>query len=186
MSKCIEAAHPCTCIKACVCRGPQSTEVGIRKSFAVLCIEQEVLCDDEEAAKVTVRHDAGCRHLLSVCKGVGKATLMADRLEEEALDSIRACMARIVQAADGESIVGITVDVGYLWLKHQRSLRQLFPQCLVLVTPMVQLPLIRTCFSSRGKTLLVTWEPWGRREPQKGSLVHRPEIVELQQYLRGI
>ncbi|CAE7431830.1 ALMA4 [Symbiodinium natans] len=132
--------------------------VGIRKSFAVLCIEQEVLCDDEEAAKVTVRHDAGCRHLLSVCKGVGKATLMADRLEEEALDSIRACMARIVQAADGESIVGITVDVGYLWLKHQRSLRQLFPQCLVLVTPMVQLPLIRTCFSSRGKTLLVTWE----------------------------
>ena len=100
----------------------------------------------------------GCKRLLSVCRGVSKAKLMAPRLDEDALDSIRACLARILCATGDQPVASITVDMGHLWSRHQRQLRQLFPQHLVLVTPLIQLPLIRTCLSTKGKTLLVTWD----------------------------
>ena len=59
--------------------------------------------------------------------------------------------------AGEQPLVGITFDIGCLWLKHQRCLRQLFPERLVLASPLVQIPLIRTCLSTRGRTLLVKW-----------------------------
>ena len=55
-------------------------------------------------------------------------------------------------------LAGLTVDLGYLWMKHQGALRRLVPRWLLLTTPLVQLPLIRTCFRTRDATLLVVWE----------------------------
>ena len=55
-------------------------------------------------------------------------------------------------------LAGLAVDLGYLWMKHQGALRRLVPRWLLLTTPLVQLPLIRTCFRTRDATLLVVWE----------------------------
>lgn len=123
-----------------------------KECFAVLCLDKGD--GDEEVIEVK---EAGCKRLLSVCKGVTKEKLMSDRLDSSAVASIKACVDRIIGKAGKESIAGISCDVGYLWLKHQRTLRQALPQFPVLTTPMMQLPFIWTCFGNE-KTLLVTWK----------------------------
>lgn len=123
-----------------------------KETFAVLCFDRGD--GDEEVVEVK---EGGCKRLLSVCKGVTKEKLMSGRLDCSAVASIKACVDRILGKAGKESIAGISCDVGYLWLKHQRTLRQALPKFPVLTTPMMQLPFIWTCFGNE-KTLLVTWK----------------------------
>eukprot|EP00435_Cladocopium_sp_Y103_P048651 s2477_g14.t1 len=130
----------------------KSKEAQTKEIFAVLCFDK----GDGDEEVVEVKED-GCKRLLSVCKGVTKEKLMSEHLDSRAVDSIKACVDRIVGKAGKESIAGISFDVGYLWLKHQRTLRQALPKFPVLTTPMMQLPFIWTCFGNE-KTLLVTWK----------------------------
>lgn len=125
------------------------TEAATKNSFAVLCIDRG---DEWEEMEVK---EAGCTRLLSVCKGVTEATLLEDRLDLPAMESIKSCVNRLLCKGQ-ESIAGITFDVSSLWLKHQGSLRQAFPQ-LPILTPMMQLPFIWNCIGATGKTLIVTW-----------------------------
>ena len=130
----------------------RTSEAQTKEVFAVLCFDKGDANEDVVEIK-----EGGCKRLLSVCKGVTKEKLMSDRLDSGAVASIKACVDRILGKAGKESIAGISCDVGYLWLKHQRTLRQALPKFPVLTTPMMQLPFIWTCFGNE-KTLLVTWK----------------------------
>eukprot|EP00438_Fugacium_kawagutii_P012144 Skav235294 [mRNA] locus=scaffold4363:77071:81167:- [translate_table: standard] len=98
---------------------------------------------------------------------------MSDDLDSAAVESIKACFDRIVKKAGQESIAGVSCDVGYLWMKHQRTLRQAFPDFTVLTTPMMQLPFIWTCFGTNDKTLLVTW-----KDETDDSKAHHLQMLE--------
>jgi len=126
-----------------------------KETFAVLCFDEGNGDGSDEVFELS---DGDCKRLLSVCKGVTKEKLLSDHLDAPAVESIKACLERILKASQftQESIAGVTCDVGYLWLKHQRTLRQALPEFPVLTTSMMQLPFIWTCFGTK-KTLLVTW-----------------------------
>lgn len=157
---CMEYCRICVCLASrvgCPVRlqyhsFSRTSQAQTKETFAVLCFDRGD--GDEEVVEVK---EGGCKRLLSVCKGVTKEKLMSDRLDCSAVASIKACVDRILGKAGKESIAGISCDVGYLWLKHQRTLRQALPKFPVLTTPMMQLPFIWTCFGNE-KTLLVTWK----------------------------
>ena len=132
----------------------ETSEALTKDAFAVLCFD----AGDEENLEVLEVLDDGCKRFLSVCKGVTKEKLMNDHLDLDAMDSIEACMNRILDKAGEKQIAGISCDVGYLWLKHQRTIRQAFPQIPVLLTPLMQLPFVSTCFGAKAKTVVVTWD----------------------------
>ena len=133
------------------------SEALTKETFAVLCFDEGNGDGSDEVFELS---DGGCKRLLSVCKGVTKEKLLSDHLDAPAVESIKACLERILCKASQvtqESIAGVTCDVGYLWLKHQRTLRQALSKFPVLTTSMMQLPFIWTCFGITKKTLLVTW-----------------------------
>ena len=132
------------------------SEALTKETFAVLCFD-EGNGDEGSDGEVFELSDGDCKRLLSVCKGVTKEKLLSDHLDAPAVESIKACLERILCKVSQESIAGVTCDVGYLWLKHQRTLRQALPKFPVLTTSMMQLPFIWTCFGITKKTLLVTW-----------------------------
>lgn len=120
-----------------------------QQTFAVLCVDEGTWPQD------VMKVDAGCAlKLMSRCKGVTRACLMAD-LDAEALRSIRECFERLL--AVSESIIGVTADLGNLWLKHHSAIREVISERPVYLTPIVQLPMISASFKSREQTLLVTW-----------------------------
>eukprot|EP00439_Symbiodinium_sp_Y106_P063642 s719_g9.t2 len=131
----------------------RTREASVKKVFGVLCVDDGLT----QADLVEVDMDGTdlTRHRV-VCRGITRERLRSDHLDEEALASIRASLFRLCQGQ--RPLAGLTVDLGYLWMKHQRALRQLVPHWLVLTTPLVQLPLIRTCFRTVDATLLVVWE----------------------------
>ena len=81
-----------------------------QQTFAVLCVDEGTW--PQEVMKV----DAGCAlKLMSRCKGVTRACLMAD-LDAEALRSIRDCFERLL--AVSESIIGVTADLAEASWSH--------------------------------------------------------------------
>ncbi|CAE7772012.1 ALMA6 [Symbiodinium sp. CCMP2592] len=131
----------------------RTREASMKKVFGVLCVDDGLTQAD--LVEVDVDGTDLTRHRI-VCRGITRARLRSDHLDEEALASIRASLFRLCQGQ--RPLAGLTVDLGYLWMKHQHALRQLVPRWLVLTTPLVQLPLIRTCFRTVDATLLVVWE----------------------------
>ncbi|CAE7787095.1 ALMA3 [Symbiodinium sp. CCMP2456] len=121
----------------------------MKKVFGVLCV-------DGLTREGLVEDGAELQRYHVVCRGITRERLRSDHLDEEALASIRASLFRLCQGH--RPLAGLTVDLGYLWMKHQCALRRLVPRWLLLTTPLVQLPLIRTCFRSTDVTLLVVWE----------------------------
>ncbi|CAE7843872.1 ALMA4 [Symbiodinium microadriaticum] len=145
-----EPQKKCTFRKRIFEAARRTREVSMKKVFGVLCVDDGLTQED------LVEDGADLQRCHVVCRGITRERLRSDHLDEEALASIRASLFRLCQGH--RPLAGLAVDLGYLWMKHQGALRRLVPRWLLLTTPLVQLPLIRTCFRTRDATLLVVWE----------------------------
>mmetsp|Transcript_28529 Transcript_28529/g.66999 ORF Transcript_28529/g.66999 Transcript_28529/m.66999 type:complete len:582 (+) Transcript_28529:74-1819(+) len=124
-----------------------------QQNFAVLCVDEGSWPHDI----MKVDTGAGCK-IMSRCKGLTRACLMADHLDKEALQSIRDCFDRLVTFMEcADRITGVTADLGNLWLKHHSAVRSVITERPVYLTPIIQLPMISAAFKSCEQVLLITW-----------------------------
>ena len=124
-----------------------------QQTFAVLCVDEGSWPNEI----MSVDTGAGCK-LMSRCKGLTRACLMAEHLDAEVLQSIRDCFDRLVAFVECmDRITGVTADLGNLWLKHHSAVRSIITERPVYLTPIIQLPMISAAFKSCEQVLLVTW-----------------------------
>eukprot|EP00971_Amphidinium_carterae_P057241 1131590-Amphidinium_carterae.1 len=132
-----------------------------------------VLCVDEgswpEPVHIEESIDSGTK-IMARCKGVTLAILQEETLSEATLGAIKAAYKMILKKAEFRRLVGVTADVGYLWLKHSWRVRLAIgadvPVCL---SPLIQFPMISACFKNFESTCLVTWgstEDWESRKAE--------------------
>jgi len=130
-----------------------------------------VLCVDAgswpEPIHIEESIDSGTK-IMARCKGVTTETLQADTLSDATLGAIKAAYKIIMKKAESKRLVGVTADVGYLWLKHSRIVRLAIgadvPVCL---SPLIQFPMISACFKNFESTCLITWgctDDWENRK----------------------
>ena len=141
-----------------------------QQTFAVLCVDE-----GSWPKEIMQVRDKKSEKIMSRCKGVTRACLMADSLDKESLDSIRSCFESLMAFAD--CITGVTADFGNLWLKHHSAVRRVITEKPVYLTPIIQLPMISASFKSREQTLLVTWGSQEEAESMKGKFLSDCNIV---------
>jgi len=140
--------------------------------FGILCVDEGEWPEDvrttDSAAGLTV---------WARCKGITQETLKAPTLDTAACEAISDGYRLLAEAAGSAGISGVCSDLGQLWLKHHRVVRQIIGQDIpVYLSPIVQLPMISASFKSFEMTLLVTWDPLSESQDMKKHFVEESNL----------
>lgn len=142
--------------------------------FGVLCVD-EGSWDQDMKSMVT---DHGTTYMCR-CKGITREHLQAPQLKFTEFQAIRAAYRELVAASGQAGLVGLTADMGYLWLKHTASVRKIIDGATpVYLSPLVQLPMISACFKEFELSLLVTWDRNSERDSIKSTFIKDSSLAK--------
>jgi len=159
-----------------------------------MCMAIGVLCADagtwsSEGIHIEETSDSGTK-IMARCKGLTMEALSAESLTVQALGAIKTAYCKIVKKAESKRLVGVTADVGYLWLKHSQAVRlAIGADVPVYLSPLLQFPMISACFKNFESTCLITWgstEDWESRKADLMSSYRLNLATEQQLIVCGV